>query len=150
MSKQLFAAALVAATCALAGAQPAAAQDWDYGVRVDVPFAFTVGRSQLPAGDYVVRRANSVAEDTFVVESASRRGPKALFEATESVAESRPAKVDELVFTKVEDHYFLTKIDSGADGSELQLAEPRAERRLLASAPTLRIEATAAASAPGL
>jgi len=150
MKKQLLAAALAAGTCVLAGATPVAAQGWDYGVRVNVPFAFTVGRSQLPAGSYYVRRANADAEDTFVVESASRRGPKTLFEATESVTTSRAAKVDELVFTKVADHYFLTKVDAGADGAELRLAEPKAERRLLATGSTLRIEGSAAAAAPGM
>jgi hypothetical protein len=81
---------------------------------VTVPFAFTAGSTQLPAGTYTVR---SIENDPAVlaIESSDGRQNKILLTLA-SITPDAPAK-DELVFAKHDGQYFLARIVQ-ADGDE--------------------------------
>lgn len=152
MNRRLLAVALAVAAGAVSGATPAFAQDWESGVKADVPFAFVIGSTTMPAGSYVIRRNSGVAANVYEIQNTAHRSAKGerLFEGEESVLPNRPAtKGDELVFTKVGDTYFLSKVESGPTGSEILLTEPKSERRLLARGSTVRIDSTGTVIAAG-
>jgi hypothetical protein len=96
---------------AVGGASRARADDL---VVATVPFAFTVGGSQLPPGTYTVK---SLENDPSVlaIESSDGRQNKFLLTLA-SITVDAPQK-DELVFSKHDGKYFLARIVQ-ADGDE--------------------------------
>ena len=83
-------------------------------VVVTVPFAFTAGNTQLPAGTYTVR---SIEDDPSVLAIESQDGRQNKIVLTlASITPDAPAK-DELVFAKRDGQYFLARIVQ-SDGNE--------------------------------
>jgi hypothetical protein len=97
---------------------------------VKVPFAFIVGDSRLPAGDYVVRE---ISGDLSVVSIASSDGRQFACTLTIPVSsEESPAK-PELVFEKFGGHYFLARVMLEDNAREIILTPARVERQLVAA-----------------
>ena len=118
--------AIVAITIGSASAARA-----DQLVVAHVPFAFIVGDSRLPAGDYVVKELDG---DPSVIEIASAHGHQSMFTLTmESSAMETPAR-PQLVFEKFEDQYFLARVirEDGND-RELMLTPALMEREVAAT-----------------
>ena len=92
-----------------------------------VPFAFSVGQQQLPAGAYAVRE---VGDRATLIENKDGQG-----RVMGIYNYAGPSKADEtkLVFDKVGDHYFLTQIWSSASGQGLQIPESKLEKELQAA-----------------
>jgi len=92
----------------------------------NVPFAFSVGNSQLPAGTYAVREMDRA---TLIQSKDSKNSVLGIY------AYAGPSKADEtkLVFHKVGDHYFLTEIWTSARGEGLAVPESKLEKELSAS-----------------
>jgi len=93
----------------------------------NVPFAFSIGSNQMPAGAIDVRQ---VGDRATLIETADR--------STQVLAlypYAGPSKAGEnkLVFHKVGDHYFLAQIWSSASGQGLQVPESKLEKELQAS-----------------
>jgi hypothetical protein len=92
----------------------------------NVPFAFSVGEKQLPAGAYAVREMGratliqSKGYETSVLGVYSYAGP---------------SKADEtkLVFNKVGDHYFLAQIWTRARDQGLSVPQSKLEKEMRAS-----------------
>ena len=93
----------------------------------NVPFAFSVGQSQLPAGSYAVREINDRA--TLIQSKDGHDKVLGLYNP------AGPSKSDEtkLVFDKVGDHYFLTQIWTSARGQGLAIPESKLEKELRAA-----------------
>ncbi|MFZ1135257.1 MAG: hypothetical protein WAN69_09940 [Candidatus Korobacteraceae bacterium] len=93
----------------------------------NVPFAFSVGQQQLPAGAYAVRELNSAA--TLIQNKDGNEKALALYQS------AGPSKSDEtkLVFHKIGDHYFLTEIWSSVRGQGQALPESKLEKEMEAS-----------------
>ncbi len=93
----------------------------------NVPFAFSVGQRQLPAGAYEVRDIG----DRATVIAAKDGDAKVLG----IYAYAGPSKADQtkLVFDKVGDHYFLREIWTSARGQGLAVPESKLEKELMAS-----------------
>ncbi|HVP54971.1 MAG TPA: hypothetical protein VMU45_08245 [Candidatus Eisenbacteria bacterium] len=92
----------------------------------NVPFAFSVGDHQLPAGAYAVREMDRA---TLI---ASKDGQDKVLGIYQYAG---PSKADEtkLVFDKVGDHYFLAQIWTSASGQGLQVPQSKLEKELRAS-----------------
>ena len=92
----------------------------------NVPFAFSVGNSQLPAGTYAVREMDRA---TLIQSKDSKNSVLGIY------AYAGPSKADEtkLVFHKVGDHYFLTEIWTSARGEGLAVPESKLEKELSTS-----------------
>lgn len=92
----------------------------------NVPFAFSVGQQQLPAGAYAVREVGSAT----LIEN--RDGQDRVLGLYQSAG---PSKVDEtkLVFDKIGDHYFLRQIWTSAAGQGMQLPASKLEKEMEAS-----------------
>ena len=93
----------------------------DAVIRGNIPFAFMVGNTELPAGEYDVKALDDNARN--VLEVRSVKDHKSVFADSENVETKgqRIEKRSELVFDKVGDKYFLTQIwvEGSAFGSEL-------------------------------
>jgi hypothetical protein len=72
---------------------------------VDVPFNFTAGSAQMPAGRYQVSR---VTENTIALQL--ERGAKSLFVLTHATDRNTPDSRAELVFDRFGSRYFLAEV----------------------------------------
>jgi len=92
----------------------------------NVPFAFSIGDKQLPAGAYAVREMDRA---TLI---QSREGVHSVLGIYNYAG---PSKDDatKLVFSKVGDHYFLAEIWTSARDQGLQIPESKLEKEMRAS-----------------
>jgi hypothetical protein len=92
----------------------------------NVPFAFSIGDKQLPAGAYAVRemgRATLVQSKDFVYSILG----------IYNYAGPSKANKTKLVFDKVGDHYFLAQIWTSSRDQGLALPESNLEKEMRAS-----------------
>ena len=92
----------------------------------NVPFAFSIGDTQLPAGAYAVREEGRAT----LVQSKD-----AVYSVLAIYNYAGPSKADDtkLVFHKVGDHYFLAQIWTSARDQGLAVPESKLEKELRAS-----------------
>ena len=89
------------------GASAAWAQiDNDTTVEANVPYTFVVGSTTLPAGKYIIRMPDS--SEPNVLEIRAANGHTAVAFETEDT--NRTPNKEELVFTKIGVHYFLSQV----------------------------------------
>jgi hypothetical protein len=100
----------------------------DSTIEADVPHAFIVQGTTLPAGKYTVRRVDDIEPRVLEIRSADGR-TAVVFEAENAQANQIPRKA-ELVFDKVGDQYFLSQIWTSDSDSGYQLPKTKAEKRL--------------------
>jgi hypothetical protein len=101
----------------------------DVTITANVPHAFVVRNTTLPAGKYEVRVVDA-KENSTVLEIRSAKGKMAVFVETEAIEEVRPAGKTELVFDQIGDQWFLTKVFLKGDDSGNQLEQTKMQRRL--------------------
>jgi len=106
---------LAVALLSIAGAATARADDDQ--IVANVPFSFTIGRTQMPAGKYIVKPAS---DDLRVVLIESIDGRQAAFSLTVPLGADVRVAAPELVFEKRENQYFLTRLIP-ADGNEREI-----------------------------
>ena len=106
---------LAVALLSIAGAATARADDDQ--IVANVPFSFTIGRTQMPAGKYIVKPAS---DDLRVVLIESSDGHEAAFSLTVPLGSAVRVTVPELVFEKRDNQYFLTRLIP-ADGDEREI-----------------------------
>ncbi len=99
-----------------AHAQPAA--------RANVPFAFKVGKKQMPAGTYTVQ--SKVGSNVIMVENV-QTGTSALALGRR---ESPAAKTDKLIFRRYGSQYFLTAILGGKGSQAMVIPTTSQEKEL--------------------
>jgi hypothetical protein len=93
------------------------------GMRANIPFDFTVGNTQMPAGEYKI---TSPGEQEVRLQSASNASTATVV-SLHSNAE--PGPQSELVFLKYGDRYFLHRILSASNSAmDLDIAIGKAEK----------------------
>jgi hypothetical protein len=94
----------------------------DEPIKFTTTFPFTAGRTQFPAGSYTVRPleiGNGVMEIS--------NGSEARYFVVESTGPARHGSAkDEIVFKKSDEHYVLSQIWDGAEGSGVQTVPAKA------------------------
>lgn len=98
----------------------------DTSVEANVPHAFIVNDKTLPAGKYTVKRLDDTRPNVLEIRSADGRNA-VVFEA-ESVQGNQIPSDAELVFNKVGDQYFLSKIWTSDSSFGYQVAKTKAEK----------------------
>jgi hypothetical protein len=93
---------------------------------VDIPFAFTVANTRLPAGHYVIY---SVDFDHLWRLSSFRRGGTAFFSITTDQVEPKPG-LSKLVFYRYEKEYVLHAIDENPRSTKATLLPTKREKQL--------------------
>jgi len=117
---------LATALVMVGGASVARADDERIVARV--PFAFMVGDSRMPAGDYVVREMSG---DPSVVSIASADGRQFAYTLTipSSAHALETPTQPELVFEKFDNQYFLARVvPGGGMEREIVLMHERTDR----------------------
>jgi hypothetical protein len=117
---------LATALVIVGGASVARANDERIMARV--PFAFVVGASRMPAGDYVVRE---MSDDPSVVSIASADGRQFAYTLTipSSAYALKTPTQPELVFEKLDNQYFLARVvPAGGMEREIVLQHARTDR----------------------
>jgi len=113
------------------GAMVANAQiDSGVTIQANIPFAFVVGDTTLPAGKYDIKVLDGESANVLEIRSVSGH-THVVFdtENTETQADQFVSK-GEFVFDKVGDTYFLSQIWMAGSSSGSQLAKSRMEKRL--------------------
>ena len=100
-------------------------------VKAYVPFAFIVGDSRLPAGDYIVKEVDS---DPSVISLTSADGHQSTFTLTMASSSGELQAQPQLVFEKFDDQYFLARVIRGdGTGREIALTPAIMEREVIAT-----------------
>jgi hypothetical protein len=124
MSIGLYEIACVMLICFAATALSTSAQARNSAssrMRLDIPFAFTVGARTFPAGSYSFDRLlNSAGEvDILVVECRDRRVYHSIATRIVQAVDSQPHA--NLIFNRYGDRYFLAQVWSAGTSSGLQI-----------------------------
>ena len=126
---------LILSLCLLVGlgaAMSASAQTAsDEPIEANIPFAFVVRDTTLPPGKYLIRVADDY-DNLNVLEIRSSAGHTAVVFDTETVPVAVNAKQrkSELIFDKVGDRYFLSRVFGDGDDSGNEVVKSRVQRKL--------------------
>ena len=97
-------------------------------LRVSVPFAFNIGSTSLPAGDYSVSVANPTS-DRSVLQFASRDGKSTVMVQTMDVTGWASSKA-KLSFRHYGYKYFLAQVWMAGESTGFATPKSKAEKRL--------------------
>lgn len=115
------------ALLAITGLTPAHAQVLD-SIAVDIPFEFTVRDTALPAGHYTVKRLRDTDPGVMEILGADDLPPLIFLVQSAQVLEG--PKKTELIFERLGDRYFLSKVFEEGDNIGVEVPKSRAERTL--------------------
>ena len=93
-------------------------------LKATVPFPFTVGKTEVPAGTYTI---NSISQSVIAIRDHAGRS---FFSV---VIPERPARKDgtpKLVFNKYGNKYFLSQVSRGLGSNVMQLPTSKLEKEL--------------------
>ena len=99
-------------------------------IEANVPFAFSVGDTTLPAGKYEIKMLDDRTPNLLILRSAD--GDTSVIFGTENAQrrDNQPAQKTELVFNKVGDKYFLSQIWVSGSSSGSEVPKLRVDKRL--------------------
>ena len=118
--KRIFAAVLVATACLMTHTGALAQNK----LQATIPFDFTVGQSQLPAGTYMITYVQP-----RVIEFSNWQknvDVMTLITATADVTQTP----NRLVFNKYGNQYFLSEVRGGYGGTALKVGTSKREKRV--------------------
>ena len=98
-------------------------------IRANIPHSFVVNNTTLPAGTYMIMVSDHGA-DLTLLEIRSTNLKTAVFFETEPVNVTRVARQSELVFDKIGDTYFLSRVFLRGDEGGNQLLKSKRQKRL--------------------
>jgi hypothetical protein len=118
-------AVLVIAGIALLGQLqvPTSAQDLTNPIKANIPFAFSMGTTQLPAGPYIAERSSQ-----GVVRLRNTANWKSCVSLVSTGQLKRDIQRPQLVFHRYGDKYFIAKIWDGQSDTAYQFPKSKAER----------------------
>jgi|GEM_PF-595997 len=102
----------------------------DATIRANIPHSFVVNNTTLPEGSYVITLADPDASELNELEIRSANGKTAVLFDTEPVSVPGTASATELVFDKVGDTYFLSRVFLKGDAGGNQVLKSKKQRRL--------------------
>ena len=102
----------------------------DSTIRANIPYSFVVNNTTLPAGTYLITVVEPDGADLTVLKISSANGKTAVFFNTEPVTVSGSGRQTELVFDKIGDTYFLSKVFLKDYEGGNQLPKSKMQRRL--------------------
>jgi hypothetical protein len=98
-------------------------------LRANVPFDFRMGKTLMPAGEYVIHHSSGV----LTVRAQS--GSPAVFQMTLPESRNSASSKGALVFNRYGDSYFLAKIWAPDSRSGLSLLTSKREKELASGSP---------------
>ena len=104
--------------------------DADTHVKADVPFAFVVGHSTLPAGTYEIRRLDDVNPKVLEIRNMNEHINIVFQTVDAQTPNDEPMNTTELVFDRLGDRYFLSQVWEIGSATGADLPKSRMEKRL--------------------
>jgi hypothetical protein len=95
--------------------------------KADIPFGFTVRNIRLPAGSYTIKRLN-LRPDLMEIRDAE--GNNVVFFSTIDTHAAKASEQPELIFNRLGEQYFLSRLFDGGNSTGAELLKSRAEKRL--------------------
>ncbi len=120
---------LLAVMIVIVASVSANAQSLNYRLTANIPFDFSVSGEKLPAGKYLINRAQ-LSDGDMVVQIRSTDGHANLTRLTIPVTAHRTVKNGTLVFNRYGNEYFLSEIWPAGGETGRVLHKVRAEREL--------------------
>lgn len=102
----------------------------DATIRANIPYSFVVNNTTLPAGTYVIMVLDPYASDLSVLEIRSANSKTAVLFETDPVNVPGLAPQTELVFDKIGDTYFLSRVFLKGNERGNQLLKSKRQRDL--------------------
>ena len=102
-------------------------QSLAYRVKANIPFDFTVGEKQLPAGEYSVARTIPSSGD-LVLSITDHDGHTKATRLTNATVTLSPKDRSVLVFHRYGDQYFLFQVWTAGETGGREFPESRSER----------------------
>ena len=102
----------------------------DTQIVANVPFAFVVGDTTLPAGGYQIKTVDDADGNVLEIRSANSRTTVVFNTVQTEIRDDQTVSKTELVFNKVEGQYFLSQIWVAGTSSGDELTPSRKEKRL--------------------
>ena len=124
MKKQLLQIAATLSLCLMLGV--AAKAQMTRQMTVNVPFAFYVGKTALPAGTYTVYNTSTLTGDGFLLRDADGH-LKAAFNG-QQVQSGAARSVARLEFRRYSDKYFLARVWAAGSNIGRELQQSSLER----------------------
>lgn len=98
-------------------------------IRINIPFDFSVGDNKLPAGEYLVGRAQPSSGDTaLLISSVNNLGD--VYRLTSAAQSLEPKHVSTLIFHRYGDQYFLFQVWPAGATVGREIPKSRGEREL--------------------
>jgi len=119
----------------------------DATIRANIPYSFVVNTTTLPAGAYVIKVADAGPSDLSVLEIRSADGKTTVFFDTQAVIVPGSAPETALVFDKIGDTYFLSKVFLKNYEGGNQLMKSKTQRKLEENGSIAEIHSNAASPA---
>lgn len=101
----------------------------DAAIKANIPHSFVVNNTTLPPGTYTIKVADDYG-NLNVLEIRSANGKMNVLFDTEPINLSRETRQSELVFDKIGDSYFLTRVFLKGGESGNELVKSKQQRRL--------------------
>jgi hypothetical protein len=113
----------------IAASVSANAQTLQYRLTANIPFDFSAAGEKLPAGKYLIKRAQQ-SDGDLVVQISSADGHSSVTRLTIPLSAKQPVKNGILVFNRYGNEYFLSEIWPAGGVTGRELHKSRAEREL--------------------
>jgi hypothetical protein len=97
-------------------------------IEADVPFDFTVRHQVLPAGHYTIKRLDDSRPGAMTIRGSDSHEARIFLTGDAQIA--KEPRHTELIFDRVGDHYFLSKIFEAGNNYGVEVQKSRAERKL--------------------
>lgn len=128
MKKQLLKASTVLSFIAtFSVVMSASAQPFNV-IRVSIPFDFTFGDKNFPAGKYTVQQLFQNTTNGIMIRSED--GKATAMRLTSSVQSSAPKHDAELIFHRYGNQYFLSEVWAAGENTGFELPESKGEQIL--------------------
>ncbi|HWN98713.1 MAG TPA: hypothetical protein VNS63_05525 [Blastocatellia bacterium] len=124
--KNMMLIVVTLAFLAIGGGTTACAQVTDT-IDADIPFDFMVSGKVVPAGHYTVKRVDS---NPAIMELRGADARVVNVFLTNSAEVAKEPKQSELIFDRIGDQYFLSRIFEEGNRYGVEVQESRAERKL--------------------
>jgi hypothetical protein len=125
--RNLFLILMTLSFLAIAGGTSARAQVMDT-IEADVPFDFTLRHDVLPAGHYIIKRVDDSRPGVMEIRGSDSHKTRIFLTGDAQIA--KEPKHTELIFDRVGDQYFLSKIFEVGSTYGVQVPKSRSERKL--------------------
>lgn len=137
---------LVAAVIAAITVTPAAAQAFHI-IKVDVPFGFSSGTGEFPAGKYTIQPINE-GGTLILIRSENGKAIGTLMGSSAQVLS--PKNETSVVFHRYGDRYFLSQVWTVGTTTGIEIAKSSIERRIQRAGIQPRNGESAGASGPAI